>query len=1140
LALVFVALTGQAEAAVLNFTGFETGDASECAVSGTTAFSTTTIRTGSYALRVNPTTTNVGSARVQGQLADGTFSAWDAATVYVRFYFRYATAPASNSEEIFVAQDQATGGKFFLRINSAGNLMAFASDGTTQSGSTGSSTLNAGTWYRIEAQVGTGLNANYEVRLNGNVELSGTNNLSFSNNGAVLFGKSVNRNGQTVDFFYDDIVVDDAAYPGPSEVKMLVPNAAGVFDTGADWRNNSGSSCSGTANSATFAEVDEVPHNSDTDFICKTSASSSPLGVTFNVQDTGTVGITGTVKTLKSLGIFKKTVSPAVAMRLRLRSSTTNDDTTAGDVSTSYVNRAKLYATDPATSAAWTLSGVDGVQVGAVHDQNSAREGRATALYVMVDYTPPTTITLQGTVYSDEGTTALNCDSGAGGTNRTVSVKVNGTGTNTQTMTANPCSYNISVNVMSGQALTVFLAGASEKAAAVTRASTANISDLHLYQDRLIVRHDDSGPITNTNLSVYDKDDDSTNLFFTSNLSGTYTLSVDANYELHVWTGDTLAPGGNVTTDDLHLKGAYSGGSETLELTGSGSGACSTGPGTMRPLCLDGGTFTASSNTVNYTGTAATTLEAATYYNLGVGTTANGTAVTYTLGGSTEVTRVLTVGNGGSTVNDTLAGSTYTLTLSGTTGQPFQLTSRGTFSRGTSTVVYTGNNPGGDTILAEGTAAAYHHLTVGGASAEVYRGQWDNIYVYGDLTVNANANFKYDMNWASTETHGDVTGAGTISCQRCDYTDFFVYCDKPVCAFGSTSGSNVWIFHYLHFRNTQGAPTTVRCAAGGTGLIQVIKGLLIGDSGTTSTVIVDNETNDRALEVFGEGSIGVLIGSLGVLQASSTASFTLRYGPWENNGTFTANEGTMTFDALAVGGKSLLGTMTGANGRFYNVVFSSSSGSWNFGANAAEVANDFTITNGAVTAPSTTLTIGRHYSNCAGAGCTFTHNSGTVTFNGSAAQSVTSGGDAFNTITVTNASAGGVTFADALTTANLTDTTAGSKLLFKELATHAISGTLTLTGASGNLITLDRSGGTGSDRFAFSVSAPQTVSFVSVANSEVSGSADITATDSTDAGNTDAGTGSPQWVFVGGGGPTPSQWEIQGGFELRGGSQLGQ
>src|SRR5262249_11276977 len=134
---------------------------------------------------------------------------------------------------------------------------------------------------------------------------------------------------------------------------------------------------------------------------------------------------------------------------------------------------------------------------------------------------------------------------------------------------------------------------------------------------------------------------------------------------IKVLTGVTFEPQGDVVAQKLSLNGTYKGASETLTLSGSGTSSTCTAANQM-PLCIGGsGTFTPTYDTLNYTATSATSIFGTTYYNIGVGTTADSNAVTYTIAANATVSNVVTIGNSSSTNNDTLNGGTTTLTLAG-------------------------------------------------------------------------------------------------------------------------------------------------------------------------------------------------------------------------------------------------------------------------------------------------------------------------------------------------------------------------------------------------------------------------------------------------------------------------------------------
>lgn len=340
--------------------------------SGTLSVVTSPKRSGGYALRTNPTTTAVGWARMGGHGADGQKGDYSAATAYFRWYWQYATLPASGSEPIFQAQQAGGPTKFTLRITSAGNLAAYDSAGTLQA--TGSTALSASTWYRIECKVATGASAAWEVLINGVTEISGTANVGTGNNGRSAFGKVADVSGQSVDFYYDDISIDDAAYPGASAIMRLVPTANG---TTMQWTAGTGSS--------NYLEVDDVPF-AEASYVKNVATDDVAL---FALTDTGTAGITGTINAVRPLIYPRLDSTGTNATKFRLKSGATTDDLSTVATTTAGIYLSKVYATDPNTSAAWTLSAVDALEVGAV--ETTAVLSRLMDVHVYVEYTEAAT-----------------------------------------------------------------------------------------------------------------------------------------------------------------------------------------------------------------------------------------------------------------------------------------------------------------------------------------------------------------------------------------------------------------------------------------------------------------------------------------------------------------------------------------------------------------------------------------------------------------------------------------------------------------------------------------------------------------------------------------------------------------------------
>ena len=172
-------------------------------------------------------------------------------------------------------------------------------------------------------------------------------------------------------------------------------------------------------------------------------------------------------------------------------------------------------------------------------------------------------------------------------------------------------------------------------------------------------------------------------------------------------------------------------------------------------------------------------------------------------------------------------------------------------------------------------------------------------------------------------------------------------------------------------------------------------------------------------------------------------------GNYINNATFTHNSGTVYFSSTSA--QTLSGTMTGASA-FATTTFLGS-GTKSFGANPATIGNFFIdASSGAVTAPSTKLTITGNFTNNA----TFKHNSGTTTLSGTVPQRLSGtmiGTSAFQNLELANSTAS-TTFANNASTTNyLYITTPGVKVEFKSAATSSFANTY-ITGAEGNEIYL--------------------------------------------------------------------------------------
>lgn len=372
---------------LIAFYGAEAGVLAEIYWTGTCSISSAVKHTGNYSFRSNPVTTAAGSALVSvaspttGYVANPDY--YNIANGYHSFWFRVDTLPAANSEEICLVVTTGTGTiKMGVRITNTGKLQAWNSGvgGFLQMGSDSATALATdGTWYLIDVYCGNTQPGPYEVRINGVSEISGTGSVRAGNCGGFYIGKAYNRNGNTVDFYYDDAAVDDTAYPGDCDVLRLDPAGDGASTlwtigagAGADWQN-----------------VDEVPHDSSTTYLVSTLSIGDKSGVTLETLASGGY-VSGNIGAVKSVCFCTRDAGGTAKTRFYLLSGATEVDTSAdySNGSSNYLCNSLFFATDPATGAVWTVAGVNAVEIGVIERNSLAPKTRWTAGYLMVCITP--------------------------------------------------------------------------------------------------------------------------------------------------------------------------------------------------------------------------------------------------------------------------------------------------------------------------------------------------------------------------------------------------------------------------------------------------------------------------------------------------------------------------------------------------------------------------------------------------------------------------------------------------------------------------------------------------------------------------------------------------------------------------------
>lgn len=332
------------------------------------------VRTGTGALRINPSAAaNAALSMGQYDLTTGQQVGFSLTEFWGRIYFQYAT------------KSTAATGELFMSFRTAGNVIAaqfiLLSSGLIRlSGSgvgtaDGTTVLAANTWYEIEWHYLAGVGGQLEVKLNGVTEVTLNANFNVNQISDIYVGKQINFNSTALDYFYDDMVVSDSAYPGPGRVIDLRPAAAGTF---ADW----------TAGPAPqdFTQVNTVPImqiNPIANYIANSGGAANQVS-TFLLDNPITAGISGKVKAVVPWFLAREDVSVVSNQKLRVRVGGVNFDSFVFNSNTNYQMQGKIYITNPNTGVNWKRADLIAMEVGVL--QANAVAMRATAIGLTVAY----------------------------------------------------------------------------------------------------------------------------------------------------------------------------------------------------------------------------------------------------------------------------------------------------------------------------------------------------------------------------------------------------------------------------------------------------------------------------------------------------------------------------------------------------------------------------------------------------------------------------------------------------------------------------------------------------------------------------------------------------------------------------------
>ncbi|USN88639.1 MAG: DUF2341 domain-containing protein [Candidatus Nomurabacteria bacterium] len=414
------------------------------------------------------------------------------------------------------------------------------------------------------------------------------------------------------------------------------------------------------------------------------------------------------------------------------------------------------------------------------------------------------------------------------------------------------------------------------------------VADMDLYQNRVIVRHEDISPLSIADMAIFDNDD-AFDLPFTATIGATDLLTVLPGSGLFVWSNRTFAPAGEVI------------------LAGSGAtaadGSLTIGAGaTLQANAADGVTIGGSLHLAS-----GAVFQGATSL---IDFTATNGGQTITSAASSTITLhdVSFTGVGGAwAVQTPLVSETDILVSTGTVSGVANITVNDGSFYGDGTVSLTGGTAllKKTNTLGGARAWTFNNLTLGsgGVAGVTTPASSATTTVRGVLTI-ASAHFLDAL--GSTF---DLQGSGNVLVESgtlLEGTSTFRYS-------GLTPNILRTPYYNLKIDTDSGLSVTANAPTVG---LQILGNLTVGASGT-STLNVN--TNDPALAVTNN----VYIGTKGTVLGSNSALFSVA-GSWDNDGVFTANGGSVEFvktggSATIAAGNSSFGTVSIAGTASYTM-----------------------------------------------------------------------------------------------------------------------------------------------------------------------------------------------------------------------------
>lgn len=871
--------------------GFEMGSLLGATTSGSVSIDSTNFRSGAYSLRSNPTSSTSYAQYPTAVAATGAASATDVDNLSMSFAFRVGTLPGANAAFVF---SNETTERIKLILNTSGTISIGNSSVTPLV--TTSYAVSTNTWYNISlsynsdtdlAEVGVYDNE-MEVRHDYITStITGAEDLDNIRLGI--------QTSTTANVYFDDVFIytNNEATNFPLVLTDYAINRMDLDSTGTD-----------TAWTGDYTSIDEIPPNS-ADYVETNAIADETSGL----ESSSAAGIDGTILNVAFTNTIWESVSQTSSVRAVRTRSSGAIETTAVDPGTAVTVYSRFNSYNTGSSdALWTTSSLDSLEVGVGNDTAVTNNVRSGSNIVEVGFVEDISVT--GNVYNAGTSTALTeCDSDTS----TYELRLYTKGNYYWASCSNSDGSFTFSNVErpdTGDTLILWIdnefAPETDGALVVRYDGTGDSISNVLYDDTVTITSDDTNPVTNTMMDVFDGNSDS-DIPYTVTSSN---LTVNSGFELlvkiksGVANGSTVYdPGGTITTNstggDFHvddnstayIDSATSSIGRDIEVD---EGAALNIDGSTN--VLGGDILTSTTGHVTYsTGTPTVTLSGAgtigggstalTFYNFSISSTGTSTVST-----NINVNNNLVLGDGSNShtldveTNDknidvngnvTIAASA---TLSASSTASFNIggdfTDSGTFTSNSSTITF--DKGSGTATINQGSGAFYNIVFNDNAGSATYL-LADNLNVDNDLTITGGSldvdntsNYTIYMggDWVNNDTF--LERSGTVIFDGTNNSDI----DSGCATVSSCTAEN--------FYNVTVDKTDI------TDLVSLINDHLRVSNLLTITrgILVQGTRNIRA-----EGTSAVSIAANGTWSNISTGDVTLG-GTLVNNGilTFKSND----------------------------------------------------------------------------------------------------------------------------------------------------------------------------------------------------------------------------------------------------------